>query len=253
MPPQVAAVTLRQLLTMTGGFTDTWNLPEDPMLAAPDWTRFIIAHQERPPGREFHYSDHDAHLLSPILAQATGQSVLAYARAKLFDPLGIVTTPAEESVPLDEARAAAYLRAPFAWPADPQGFHIGAAWIKLTPPDMAKFGALFLQGGQWAGRQVVPADWVRASTTAQAGAAFGFAPQNEFAPDNYGFLWWIDSVGGDAAYLALGYGGQLIEVVPARRLVIVVSTEVNLIDEHAPAASPADIQRLVDVIVQQVH
>ena len=70
--------------------------------------------------------------------QATGQSVLAYARAKLFDPLGIVTRPASEP-PFDEAHAPDYDRAGFAWPVDPQGFHTTAFFLKLRPRDMATF------------------------------------------------------------------------------------------------------------------
>ena len=62
-------------------------------MTSPDWVRYILKHQDYAPGPDFHYSDYGAHLLSPILVQATGQSVLAYARAKLFDPLGIVTRP----------------------------------------------------------------------------------------------------------------------------------------------------------------
>ena len=53
------------------------------------------------PGAQFHYSDYGVHLLSPILVQATGQPVLDYARAELFDPWGIATTPAEQPLAVD--------------------------------------------------------------------------------------------------------------------------------------------------------
>ena len=122
MSPRVARVTLRQLLTMTGGFPDTWTVGGDELASAPDWTRFILTHQDGAPGAQFHYSDYGVHLLSPILVQATGQPVLDYARAKLFDPLGIPTTPGEQPIAVD-AHLSEYLRAPFAWPVDPQGFN----------------------------------------------------------------------------------------------------------------------------------
>jgi CubicO group peptidase (beta-lactamase class C family) len=133
--------------------------------------RFILKHQDDAPGTKFHYSDYGAHLLSPILVQATGKSVLAYARAKLFDPLGVVTRPGSEPL-FDEAHRPEYQRAGFAWPVDPQGFHTTAFFLKLRPRDMATFGQVFLQNGQWNGQQVVPAAWVRQATTAQTGKAF---------------------------------------------------------------------------------
>lgn len=112
-----------------------------------------------------------AHLLSPILVQATGRTVLAYARAELFDPLAIPTRPGLEPR-LDPAHLSEYQRARFAWPVDPQGYNTGAAWIKLRPRDMAALGQLYLQHGRWNGRQLVPANWVRQATNAQADAAF---------------------------------------------------------------------------------
>ena len=252
MTPQVARVTLRQLLTMTGGFPDTWNGSDDAFESAPNWTRYTLTHQDRPPPAQFHYSNYDVHLLSPILVQATGQSVLAYARAKLFDPLGIPTTPASEPL-ADRAHLAEYLRAQFAWPVDPQGFHVGASDLKLRPQDMLRLGELFLHNGRWRDRQVVSAAWVRQATVAQAGTAFARQGPGAFDPRNYGYLWWIDTVDGADAYFAWGFGGQLIEVVPTHREVIVVSTDVDLTDPHAPTVSGDEILRLVDIIAPLAH
>ena len=252
MTPQVARVTLRQLLTMTGGFPDTWNGSGNALESARNWTRYTLTHQDQPPPAQFHYSDYGVNLLSPILVQATGQSVLAYARAKLFDPLGIPTTPASEPL-ADEAHLAEYLRAQFAWRVDPQGFHIGAADLKLRPRDMVRFGELFLQDGRWRDTQIVSTAWVRRATVAQAGTAFVFQGAGAFNPRNYGYLWWVDTVNGADAYFAWGFGGQLIEVVPAHRQVIVVSTDVDFTNPHAPTVSVDDIQRLVDIIAPLAH
>lgn len=251
MKPTVARVTLRQLLTMTAGFTDTLNLTDDPMLTSPDWVRYILAHQDYAPGTDWHYSDHGAHLLAPILVQATGQSVLAYARAKLFDPLGIVTRPAAEPTFDPRAASPGYEKARFAWPIDPQHFHMTEALIKLRPRDMATFGQLFLQAGQWNGRPIVPAVWVAQATTAQTGKAFpdiGSSAGSAWNPTNYGYFWWIEPTTGVPAYYALGYGGQLVEVVPSLHLVIVVSCYVDPTNAHPPAEA-SDVQSLVDAIV----
>lgn len=251
MKPSVARVTLRQLLTMTAGFPDDLddnNRVDAPLEASPDWTRFILTHQDGAAGRQFHYSNYGTHLLSPILVQATGQSVLTYARTKLFGPLGIVTTPGIEPR-YDLNNAPAYRRAGFAWPVDPQGFNTGAHSLKLRPHDMAVLGQLFLQDGRWHGQQVVPASWVRQATTAQTGRAFTPLTSGAFAPHNYGYLWWVQPADGAAAYYALGLGGQLIEVVPQRHLVIVVSTDYDITVVHESTVGPDDLQHLVDVIV----
>ena len=58
-------------------------------------------------------------MLSAILVAVTGMSVLDYARAKLFDPLGIPTRPALQSL-FDVRNLDAYNTAGFAWPVDPQ-------------------------------------------------------------------------------------------------------------------------------------
>jgi CubicO group peptidase (beta-lactamase class C family) len=187
------------------------------------------------------------HLLAPILAHATGKSVLEYARAELFDPLGIVTRPALEP-PAGQYPGAEGLEPGFAWAVDPQGFHVGATDMKLRPSDLARLGDLVRLGGKWQGRQVVPADWIRDATKAQAGDLFEFPPSQAFQPDNYGYLWWIDKVGNDAAAFAYGYGGQLIEVVPARRLVIVVVSEASSTDPSHPIVGGDEIQHLVGVI-----
>ena len=218
MKPDVAGITLRQLLTMTAG------LPGDPpgwpaYTARPDWVGSILREGTvRRPGTAFEYSTAGSHLLSAILVQATGQSVLDYARAKLFDPLGITTRPAVE--PLAARDSPAYDAATFAWSVDPEGHHFGGSDLKLAPRDMAKLGALYLDEGRWQGRQLVPAKWVREATTAHV--TFGAGP-----PEGYGYQWWVTTAAGDPAFAALGYGGQLIEVVPARHLVVVMSTDVN--------------------------
>lgn len=255
MSPRVARVTLRQILTMTAGFPDTWNPPpNDPLDTAPNWTNYILTHQDRAPGAEWHYSDYGAHLLSPILVQATGQSVLSYARAKLFDPLGIPTTPALQE-PIDPAHLPEYLRAGFAWPVDPQGFNLGDGWIKLRPRDLAAFGQMYLQGGQWHGKQVVPAEWVRTATTSQCPTALAaeLPAYGAFDPQNYGYLWWVEQTDGADAYYALGLGGQRIEVVPSRHLVIVVSSDLDVTAAHPQVVNPDDTQRLVDIIARLTH
>jgi CubicO group peptidase (beta-lactamase class C family) len=250
MSPSVAGATLRQLLTMTAGFADTWEPTSgDDLMAAPDWTRFILQRQEYRPGQEFHYSDPGVHLLAPILVHATGQPILAYAVDKLFGPMGIPTTPAREP-PVDAAHAADFFAPGFAWSVDPQGFSTTAGGLKLRPRDMAAFGQLFLQEGLWGNRQVVPASWVRQATSAQTAATFrAFRSVGAFDPIGYGYLWWVDRSTEHHSFFAHGYGGQLIKVVPALRLVIVMSSFVDIANPNAIVLDPDVEQEVADAII----
>jgi CubicO group peptidase (beta-lactamase class C family) len=166
----------------------------------------------------FAYNNAAPHLLSAILAQATGQSVLDYARAKLFDPLGISTRPAAEPI-AQPSNVATYEAAAFAWPTDADGLHLGSAFLKLTPADMLKLGQLYLDKGRWNGAQLVSSAWI-ADATAEHTTTDNFGPDG-----GYGFHWWRVEVDGEPAFVAAGLGGNLIEVVPGKSLVVVVATE----------------------------
>ncbi len=87
-------------------------------------------------------------------------------------------------------------------------------WIHAY--DMARFGYLWLRGGKWAGRQILPPAYVTAAVTPSA-----------HGPD-YGYLWWLNTQGKNypglpaTAYGARGAGGNTITIVPDRDLVVVL-------------------------------
>jgi CubicO group peptidase (beta-lactamase class C family) len=96
--PRFARVTVKQLLTMTSGLpANNATGVDDALWNSPDWVRYILGRRlETDPGTRFAYSDQGAHLLSAMVANASGQSTLAFARTHLFDPLGIRTDRAVE-------------------------------------------------------------------------------------------------------------------------------------------------------------
>jgi CubicO group peptidase (beta-lactamase class C family) len=133
--PAMAKITLEQLLTMTAG------IPADPehgdalpaMFTSRNWVRFVLSQPlGSRPGTRFAYSTQGSQLLSAIVTDATGQSLLAFARAKLFTPLGISTHPAAHPAFTPEHQST-FERARFAWAQDPQGYQIGGSFLKLTP------------------------------------------------------------------------------------------------------------------------
>jgi CubicO group peptidase (beta-lactamase class C family) len=227
--PRVARVTVRQLLTMSSGLaTDDSSPGGDPGLTvrlrqSRDWVRTILGRKlVTSPGTTFAYSNAGSHLLSAIVADTTGRSTLAFARAKLFDPLGIHTEHALVGVDAPNVSPAlrqAYQRAAVAWPTDPQGYHTGFGGLKLPARDLAKLGYLYLNGGRWDGVQVVPAAYVRASTQPQS------HPPPGLGVDGYGYQWWVASEHGHPSFVAHGFGGQVVQVVPDLDLVVVITTD----------------------------
>jgi CubicO group peptidase (beta-lactamase class C family) len=226
--PRLRRVTVKQLLTMTSGLVgDDSSLGGDDdiwikMLKSPDWVRYILSQPlVSTPGAEFAYTDKNSQLLSAMVADTTGQSTFAYARAKLFGPLGIATDNALEQTishwPLTPAELAAYEQAPVAWPKDPQGYHVGGSFLRLPARELAKLGYLYLNGGRWDGAQVVPAEYVAASTRPQSDPPVG--------PGRYGYHWWVTNETGHDSFRAMGFGGQLIQVIPELDLVVVITSD----------------------------
>jgi CubicO group peptidase (beta-lactamase class C family) len=195
------ALTVEHLVSMTSGLA--CGGPGEPellrMLEAPDWTQFALGLPTRsPPGTRFSYCSPGMHLLSGIVARATGKSARALAEAELFQPLGIER---------------------FEWPADdPQGLNHGWGDLRLLPGDLAKLGLLFLHGGQWNGRQIVSREWVRAATRRQIGIPGGRGQE-----EGYGYGWWIPGGEYPGLFEARGRGGQFLSVWPATDLIIVMT------------------------------
>jgi len=192
------AITLEDLLSMSSGldcqdsYLYNWS-GLGRMRATNDWTQYVLdLPVVREPGTSFDYCNGGSFMLSAILQQATGMSSLEFAEQHLFGPLGISDV---------------------SWNQDPQGVYVGWGDMRLKPHDMAKIGYLFLNQGVWDGEQIVPAEWVQAATQQQIAAGT--------LSSGYGYQWWVDANG---YYMALGYGGQFIFVVPDLQLVVVFTS-----------------------------
>jgi CubicO group peptidase (beta-lactamase class C family) len=226
--PRLRRVTVEQLLTMTSGLAgdDPGLGGDERLLTAMGQSRDQVGHTlsrrlATTPGTTFAYSNAGYHLLSAIVADTTGQSTLAFARTRLFGPLGIRSDHAFEARVggrFPPAQVRAYQQAAVAWLRDAQGYHVGFAYLRLPARDLAKLGYLYLNGGRWDSAQVVPADYVRASTQ----------PHRTFKADpsySYGYGWWALSVNGHASFAASGFGGQFIQVIPDLDLVVVITSD----------------------------
>ncbi|HSM14817.1 MAG TPA: serine hydrolase [Thermoanaerobaculia bacterium] len=194
--PAKRAITLRHLLTMTSGLGSTSGEHYGRWVGSADWVRAALARPlEHRPGEVFVYSTGSSHLVAAALERAVGRDLLAWGREALFDPLGLEVA---------------------GWAEDPQGRRFGGNSFRVTPEALGRLGRLYLAGGRWQGRQLVPAGWVAESTRAHA----------EGWPERYGaygLLWWIPPFERERGFLASGYGGQFLLVLPERDAVVVVT------------------------------
>jgi CubicO group peptidase (beta-lactamase class C family) len=131
--------------------------------------------------------------MSGVLKHATGAFADTFAKEHLFAPLGIAT---------------------FHWKKDPQGFPDTEGGLYLAAEDLAKIGHLVLHDGVWDGTRLLPEGWVAASTQRHVEVGGG---------RGYGYQWWRVDRDGVPIQAGLGFGGQLLLVIPARGIVAVVS------------------------------
>jgi CubicO group peptidase (beta-lactamase class C family) len=180
-----------------------------------DWVRAAL---EQPvvdvPGGRMLYSTGSTHLLSAILTKATGKSTRAYANERLAEPLGFRIRP---------------------WQRDPQGIFFGGNEMYLTPRQLLRFGQMYLDGGAYQGKQVVPRAWVEESVRPRT-----TSPWNGHG---YGLGWWSKESGGRRVFFAWGYGGQYVFVAPELELVAVFVSRPD--GPRAPGHLPG-IHRILD-------
>lgn len=196
--------TVRDVLTMSSGvafnedYLDFWsdiNKMGRVLALGGSMDKFAAGLKTRAtePGSHWHYVSIDTHVLGMVIRGATGTPIRDLMESRLIAPLGLEADPYYVTDGLGEA------------------FVLGG--LNLTTRDYARFGQMVLQNGMWQGKQVVPADWLAASTSPQAkdGSA-------------YGFQWWIPPNAVPGEVMAQGIYGQYIYINPTLDVVIAVNS-----------------------------
>lgn len=213
-----AEISLRHLLMMTSGI----HFTEDPGIAG-DFAksyyypnlRYLMLHHIRiaePPGRRFVYNNYNAILLGLILERVTGRKVIDYLQEKIWEPLGMEFGGS--------------------WNLDSEasGMEKMESGLNARPIDFVKLGRLYLRGGDWAGRQIIHASWVKQSieedTTLdprnyypRTGTFAAFADPEQCY---YKYMWWgRRGRAGEFEFYAVGNFAQFIYVCPKKQLIFV--------------------------------
>lgn len=190
--PEKKNITLKHSLTMTTGIdfdngedTQTLYQTED------NSVEFVLSRpKEYEPGIVFHYHDGAPHLVSAAVQKKSGMSFSEFANQNLFQPLEIHD---------------------WKWESANDGQTFGAFSLFLKPRDVAKFGQLLIQNGNWHNQQLVDSAWIAEATQMHVNSGAGGGP--------YGYYFWIYPA--YPAYVCDGHGGQRIMIFPEKNLVIV--------------------------------
>jgi len=120
------------------------------------------------------------------------------------------------------------------WTRDVDGYNWGWGELYITARDMAKFGLLYFNDGEFQGKQVISSDWVQDSLQIYSEDAWVTKKVGRYFKDvGYGYQWWSARSGDHHFKFAWGHGGQLIVLLEELDMII-VTTEDPL--NHLPPA-----------------
>jgi CubicO group peptidase (beta-lactamase class C family) len=181
-------------------------------------------------GTFWYYNNWDFNTLGTIFDQETDEDSIYQAfQARIAGPIGMQDLQTDRLQYSYEP----YSMHPY------YGFRISAR-------DLARLGQLFLQEGVWEGTQIVPAAWVRESTTpySRTGGSGTYS--------GYGYMWWIaaEDAGpiAQGSYAASGYGGHTLEVLPDIETVIVF--RINTDDPAVRLTTGSNVDQLIARILR---
>jgi len=194
----IEKLSIKNLLQMTSGFDYT----ESYINPFGDAATFYYGRNlpkalfklklNKEPGTEFSYSSGDSQMLGLVLERALkGKKITEYLQEKLWKPLGMEY---DATWSLDKEK---------------DGMEKTFCCLNARARDFAKIGRLYLNKGNWNGRQIVRKEWVEISTTADT---------LEGGSPNYKYQWWLQR---DGNYKAEGILGQYIYVAPKKNMIII--------------------------------
>jgi len=203
-------ITLFHLLTMSSGleFHEVdipYEEPENDLFAmyrSDDMWEYVLDRpMEYDPGEHWSYNSGGIELLGGVIEKTTGYSIVDFAEEFLFNQIGIDY---------------------YSWWRVPASGQYGCSGgLSLKSRDMARFGYLYLNEGNWNGTQVVSSAWVNVSTQMY------FDTESWY---QYGYTWW--GVPGYSFYEATGHYEQKIFVIPEEDIVVVFTGNIQDEDWH---------------------
>ncbi len=197
------------------------------------------ARGSHPPGTHYYYNNWDFNVAGRILEHAMGRRIYDAFNDEIAKPLGMldyrnrIVIPAADGSVVDADADGFYQY-------EPGSSRYPAYHFRMSTYDLALFGQLYLNRGQWNGRQIVPADWIARSTQ----------PYSEVEPQYglaYGMLWDVlvpESADEAPSFYHTGVGIHMLGVYPKHKLAMVHRVDT----EHAYRFNDGDLYRLIRMI-----
>lgn len=184
-------LTIEHLLTMSSG--SAFN--ESGAVSGNEWVKsFLESSLHFTPGTQFEYNSMNSYMLSAIVTEITGETMMEYLRPRLWEPLGIQQ---------------------IFWETCPNGITKGGWGLFLCPEDAAKIGQLYLQKGKWNDRQIISEEWIDMSVKGH------IAVPEEMGFGGYGYHIWEGQRPG--SFVFNGMLGQNVLVYPDLDIVVVTN------------------------------
>ena len=219
-------ITIKHLLTMSSGidfkedYISPFAWPAEAYYGDDVNGLTLKAKVKTPPGKTWYYKGGDAQLLGMILKKVTGKNIADYASEKLWKPIG-----AEDKA---------------FWSLDKDnGIEKVSCCFYTNARDFARIAKLYMNYGNWNGKQIVDSDYVKASVTA-ANLIDRAGIQN----DKYGYQWWLMKYREHPIFYMRGIRGQYVFAIPDLKMIVV-----RLGHKRAPKTGdelPADVFYYLD-------
>lgn len=199
---RLKALKIKHLLKMAMGHgagylmaDSSWGTTPREEVEEKNWVKYCF---ERPmpynPGDKFVYDNSCAYILGVIVQKVTGETLVDYLMPRLFEPLGIEKPT---------------------WEVCPMGYNFGAGGIFLKISDLCKLGELYLNKGNWNGRQIVSEKWVKEASIKHIDTD----SKGDWCR-GYGYQFWR---GKHDSYRADGKYGQYSIVIEDKKAVIAIN------------------------------
>ncbi len=166
------------------------------------------------PGNFWLYNNWDFNIAGYILEQQTGKSIYELVDSILAKPLRMQDWNIRDQRKTGDTSKSKYL-----------AYHL---WFSTR--DMARIGYLMLRNGKWKDHQIIPASWVKKSTSVVTTYKEALKNKTAYFQFGYGYLWWVwdapyEKNAYEGAYSATGAFGQFITVLPKLDLVVAFKTK----------------------------